>query len=971
MPSRWDSLDASKEIEQAISAELRIALEPRGFTVIHNGSETVHAAGGRADIEVRANDKSILILVEVTKRTGAAAEGEFVSTIEHMDALVKKGEYDHYLLLFSAPSIGSRLRKRFLTENREKQARDEAGRSFVLDFAGLQLLLDELTARDSALYPADRWLKLLEEDVWGAASDDTQAREIIARALFTESQELIEELSEETRREHAALEQELKKKLLKLEDKLRDKGITGNEANRTLIFLTFMRLYEEKQKGTVNRMTSAGFTAFVKGLDAKQQKTYQGRAITYLLELIRNEDETLNKAGLLANADGTPVQLHPAVNDALVQELVFPVLDEYEFIGSRVDILGVVFETFAGRAEKDTRVGQFFTPEEVVNFCSDLVELHPKDQVLDPAVGTGRFLIAAMNDMLAHVDEVEGASATSVREHQLHGVDIDVWVATIAKMNMYIHGDGKSNVGNGNGLVVADRGALPQWPDGVAGAIDVVLTNPPLGDVNFSFAATTWLADAGEGAQASDFLSGLGIVPLTNVEKAKLDEKRALIAELEAQRDELEAQDAIDKVALAKVRRRLKTAGDTALALQTKVNAGDVTLKAEGTQMKGGALFIGAIEQYLAASSPNRTAEPIEWRGGRTVLVVDEAILNTPLYARARSFIREHFFVKAVISLGRSAFEYLAHTDAKTSILYLIKKPQKTLAQQEPVFFDHAERVGFDRNGEWIGSDLSEVRDRFDAFRSIVKGGYVGANYNASAVDSQLADLDGAGLFWHARPIGDAGSRLDFFHARRVDLELAMDRSGRKWVTLGDVIRPAERPAPAASRTGEYEFAWVERNTALVRPKGRDKTKYEPRQLWTVQKGQLVVSGIDLVHGALAVAGEDVDGMVMSKEMFAYEMVNPKTTHPAFIALMLRTPQAKALIEGMVTGTSNRTRLSSPDEILSLRIPELPSMADQEALVADLTEAHESYRRTWALLAAASASSDNVWGVEVSASGDA
>jgi hypothetical protein len=659
------------------------------------------------------------------------------------------------------------------------------------------------------------------------------------------------------------------------------------------------------------------------------------------------------------------------VNDALVQELVFPVLDEYEFIGSRVDILGVVFETFAGRAEKDTRVGQFFTPEEVVNFCADLVELHPKDQVLDPAVGTGRFLIAAMNDMLAHVDEVEGASAKSVREHQLHGVDIDMWVATIAKMNMYIHGDGKSNVGTGNGLVVADRGALPQWPNGVAGAIDVVLTNPPLGDVNFQFAATTWLTEAGSDAKASDFLSGLGIVPLTNVEQNKLNEKRALVAELEASRDVLEAQDPIDKPELAKVRRRLKTAQTAVIALQTKVSAGDVTLRADGNQMKGGALFIGAIEQYLAASSKNRSSEPIEWRGGRTVLVVDEAILNTPLYARARAFIREHFFVKAVVSLGRSAFEYLAHTDAKTSILYLIKKPQKTLVQQEPIFFDHAERVGFDRNGEWIGSDLAEVRDRFGAFREAVKAGYNGALYDAAAVDSQLAQIEGTGLHWHARPIGEPGARLDFFHARRMDLEIAMDASGRDWVTLGDVIRPSERVAPAPSRTGEYEFAWVERNTVLVRAKGRDKTKYEPRQLWVVNEGQLVVSGIDLVHGSLAVAGSDVDGMVMSKEMFAYEMVDPETAHPAYIALMLRTPQAKALIEGMVTGTSNRTRLSSPDEILSLRIPALPPMSEQEKLVAPLTEAHDAYRRTWSLLADASATSNAVWGVEVAADAEA
>jgi hypothetical protein len=156
-----------------------------------------------------------------------------------------------------------------------------------------------------------------------------------------------------------------------------------------------------------------------------------------------------------------------------------------------------------------------------------------------------------------------------------------------------------------------------------------------------------------------------------------------------------------------------------------------------------------------------------------------------------------------------------------------------------------------------------------------------------------------------------------------------------------------------------------------VRAKGREKTKYEPRQLWVVNEGLLVVSGIDLVHGSLAVAGPDVDGMVMSKEMFAYEMVDRKFAHPAYIALMLRSPQARALVEGMVTGTSNRARLSSPEEILSLKIPALPSIEVQEELVAPLTAAHAAYRETWSLLAKASAMSNEAWGLEVAAEEDA
>ena len=64
-------------------------------------------------------------------------------------------------------------------------------------------------------------------------------------------------------------------------------------------------------------------------------------------------------------------------------------------------------QPLARRGEKDTRVGQFFTPQAVVDFCADIAQLRPTDVVLDPAVGTARFLIAAMVRMLKQVGAVE------------------------------------------------------------------------------------------------------------------------------------------------------------------------------------------------------------------------------------------------------------------------------------------------------------------------------------------------------------------------------------------------------------------------------------------------------------------------------------------------------------------------------------------------------------------------------------
>ena len=193
--------------------------------------------------------------------------------------------------------------------------------------------------------------------------------------------------------------------------------------------------------------------------------------------------------------------------------------------------------------------------------------------------------------------------------------------------------------------------------------------------------------------------------------------------------------------------------------------------------MKGGALFLGAIAAYLRGDRSPESG--IEWQGGRCAIVVDEAILNTLDYAHVRKFIREKFFIKAVVSLGRPAFKYLAHTDAKTSILYLIKKSNPGLVQKEPVFFAHAERVGYSSVGKWIGSDLPAIRFQYDAFETEVQGAYRGRRFDAALCATRIASLNGVGERWHGRflPPEDR-ARLDFFDARYHDLVKRLEVAG-------------------------------------------------------------------------------------------------------------------------------------------------------------------------------------------------
>lgn len=73
----------------------------------------------------------------------------------------------------------------------------------------------------------------------------------------------------------------------------------------------------------------------------------------------------------------------------------------------------------------------------------------------------------------------------------------------------------------------------------------------------------------------------------------------------------------------------------------------------------------------------------------------------------------------------------------------------------------------------------------------------------------------------------------------------------------------------------------------------------------------------------------------MSREMFAYQARAGVDVNLGYLAEVLRSPVARELLFGLVTGTSNRNRLVESGQLLKLPVPRPPSRAEQD-LVADL-----------------------------------
>lgn len=111
----------------------------------------------------------------------------------------------------------------------------------------------------------------------------------------------------------------------------------------------------------------------------------------------------------------------------------------------KLDILGRAYKTFLKRAGKVDNKNIILTPDHIKNLMIKLARLSPNDVVLDTCTGSGGFLMRAMETMIKQCKgDVE--QIKSITEKQLIGFEIDPVLFSLACSNMFLHGDGRTNM---------------------------------------------------------------------------------------------------------------------------------------------------------------------------------------------------------------------------------------------------------------------------------------------------------------------------------------------------------------------------------------------------------------------------------------------------------------------------------------------------------------------------------------------
>ncbi len=249
----------------------------------------------------------------------------------------------------------------------------------------------------------------------------------------------------------------------------KDDTSTRNRAKQ-IINLLFCKIYDEQYTGKNEEVT---FRAGV-----YEEKEIVSKRIKELFTQVKNRFNDVFE-------DEDSISLDP-------DSIVFAVgqIQELCITESERDVIGDAFEVFVSKALKDED-GQFFTPRNVIKMMVEIIDPNEKTMIMDPACGTGGFLIESLRHVWNKVEinaNKLGWSEKRLEEEKQYvattyfrGIDKDSFVAKVTKAYMAIIGDGRGGIFCENSLEHPK-----EWSNKCQDKIDlekfdVVLTNPPFG----------------------------------------------------------------------------------------------------------------------------------------------------------------------------------------------------------------------------------------------------------------------------------------------------------------------------------------------------------------------------------------------------------------------------------------------------------------------------------------------------------
>ncbi len=256
-----------------------------------------------------------------------------------------------------------------------------------------------------------------------------------------------------------------------------NQGLQKPQAFWELLKLIFCKIHDERQNDEVEFFAAANERHGANG-PLKVQKRIEA-----LFSQVKEDYPTIFK-------QSETIELKPVVLAYLVTQLQM-----YSLLESDIDVKGRAYEEIVGSNLRGDR-GEFFTPRNICKMAVSMLDPGEGQLILDPACGTGGFLITGMNHVIEKIRVAEMAkwgskidrAETAVRDRIkkfadrfILGIDFNPELVKAAKMNMVMNNDGSGGLFQANSLVSPATWDEVLRARKVMGNVDLLFTNPPFG----------------------------------------------------------------------------------------------------------------------------------------------------------------------------------------------------------------------------------------------------------------------------------------------------------------------------------------------------------------------------------------------------------------------------------------------------------------------------------------------------------
>lgn len=366
-------------------------------------------------------------------------------------------------------------------------------------------------------------------------------------------------------------------------------------------------------------------------------------------------DKVVKKYPTIFKENDQVIDLKPSVLAYVVGQL-----QGFSLLASPVDVKGIAYEEIVGSNLRGDR-GEFFTPRNACRAAVMMLNPQPNERILDPACGTGGFLITGMNHALEFIERSERAqwvnpvNGTDAERQELFrrrseylsqfvlGIDLNPGLVRAAKMNMVMNNDGSGGLWQANSLLNPHAWDAALRESVGIGTVDVIVTNPPF---------------------------GANIV---------IDDDEVLAQyDLAAMWDQDE---------------------DGNLSMRRDKHGNTVLQKSQPPEI----LFIERCLQLLKPGT------------GRMAMVMPNGILNNPGLAYVRQWLLWNAQIQAVVDMHRDLFQPLNDTQTSLVLMRRLSSKERAKAQTSgldyPIFMAVAEKIGHDKRGHAIYRRTADGQD--------------------------------------------------------------------------------------------------------------------------------------------------------------------------------------------------------------------------------------------------------------------